>query len=103
MMSALRAGHLRLERTLLYSQKRLGVQSVSPSHWAQEHPWNNIGGLRNPASSVEEVPGWMEVGAQVADILHRTVERNQPKFEKLLSELGTETELAPEVVQEARE
>ena len=79
---------------------RLNLREGEP----QEIPWSKkfdheqaneacVGGLRNPASSVYKVPGWLKVGPLVAKVLGLHL-KQQPSLSVLHEQVGQDCQIA---------
>ena len=48
-----------------------------------------IGGLRNPAASLEKVPGWWPLGAKVGNALRQVVRQHPEYISEVIGKIGS--------------
>eukprot|EP00972_Heterocapsa_arctica_P037226 5481001-Heterocapsa_arctica.AAC.1 len=68
-----------------------GQDAVEPTARKEQREEENqrcIGGLRNPHTSVDQVPGWKHVGLKLRKVLNEFVARHEEVFVQAMSTLG---------------
>ena len=88
----------------LWSDRHHDPLKVSNKERREQANTECIGGLRSSARALEMVPGWQEIGPQVAGCLEPLAREAAAEFAEVFKNLGTESAVGPSplVIQKAR-